>query len=339
MKKRDRIASAIAGAPVDQVPVSAWGHFFLDEVEPVRFADRMVSFQQEYDWDFLKVHARASYHVEPFGFRYQPSRSMDKGHTLAHTPIRTPDDWLNLRPAPLNAPVFEEQLAALALIRRQVPDDVPIIMTVFTPLDIAEKMLDRNSVQLMEHITTAPEAVDHALSVFAETLGSFVARVVELGVDGVFFSTKWANGTRLTSQQYRDLCLRHDLQMMNPAASLPFNILHVCENDILLDTFADYPVSVVNWDDSATHNPDLPTGKNMTGRAVSGGINHLTFAKDTASEVTAKGVNAIIANNGTGMILTPGCSVQMATTPKENFHALRAAPEHAARQLEAAGAL
>ena len=40
-----------------------------------------------------------------------------------------------------------------------------------------------------------------------------------------------------------------------------------------------------------------------------------------------------------GMILTPGCSMQVATTTKENLGALRAAPEIAARQLDSCGTL
>lgn len=337
MKKRDRISSAIAGAPVDRVPVSAWGHFFLDEVEPIRFADRMVAFQQEFDWDFLKVHARASYHVEPFGFAYEPSKAAEKGHVLTHTPVVHPEDWLKLRPAPLSAPAFQEQLDALARMRSQLPDDVPIIMTVFTPLDIADKMLDRNAAQLAEHIKTAPEAVGHALSVFSETLKPFVSKLVEFGVDGIFFSTKWANAAKLTPAEYRRLCLAHDLNMMSPAASLPFNILHACENEVFLDTFRDYPTSVLHWDDNGAHNPSLRAGRVSTGLCVSGGVDARTLAEDAPDAVDAKAVRAIVDTGGTGMILSPGCSLRVAATSSENLKALRAAPEKAARLLSQSG--
>ena len=106
MNKRDRIAAAIDRRPLDRVPVSAWGHHFLDEVDPTRFADRMVAFQEAFDWDFLKVHARASYHVEPFGFSYHPSRSAAERHVLKETPVRDPEDWFSLRPASANASAF-----------------------------------------------------------------------------------------------------------------------------------------------------------------------------------------------------------------------------------------
>lgn len=331
MNRRDRIAAAIAGKPVDRVPVSAWGHFFLDETTADRFADRMVAFQQTFDWDFLKVHARASYHVEPFGFRYTASQSAAQGHALAHTPVREPEDWLKLRPASIDADAFQEQLAALALIRHRVPDTVPIVMTVFTPLDIADKMLDRNAAKLADHIRLAPEAVGHALSVFSETLKPFVAKLVEFGVDGIYFSTKWANGAKLSPKAYRRLCLAHDLNMMAPAANLPMNIMHVCENEVFLDGFADYPVSIFHWNDCGRHNPSLRAGKVLTGHAVGGGVDVSMLAEGTAEDVERRAVAAIRDAGGTGMILSPGCSLRIAATPEGNLRALRASPEKAAR--------
>lgn len=333
MNRRERLAATINGLPVDRVPVSAWGHFYVDELDAERFADRMLSFRDAYDWDFLKVHARASYHVEPFGFQFTPSRDPAKGHQLIHTPIKTPEDWLSLRPAALAAPAFEEQMKGLHLIRRGLPDDVPLIMTVFTPLDMADKMLDRRADILAAHIAEAPEAVSYALSVFAETLAPFVRQVARFGVDGIFFSTKWVNGAKLSSAAYRRLAMPHDLHMMAPAAHLPFNILHVCETEIFLDGFADYPVSIMHWDHNGAHNPSLRMGRNMIGLAVSGGVDSATLAQGTPQAVMAKAVSAIVETGGQRTILASGCSIATAATPPENLLSLRAAPERAAELL------
>lgn len=333
MNKRDRIAAAIAGHPVDRVPVSAWGHFFLEETNAQSFADRMVSFQETYDWDFLKVHARASYHVEPFGFEYVPSTSAAQGHTLQSTPVRTPEDWYSLRPTPVDSDAFQEQLRALAIMRERLPQEVPIVMTVFTPLDIADKMLDRDAATLAEHIRQAPDAVGYALSVFSETMKPFVASLVKSGVDGIFFSTKWANGAKLDPKAYRRLCLAHDLHMMAPAAGLPMNIMHVCENEVFLEGFADYPVSIFHWNDGGRHNPSLRAGRILTDRASGGGVDVSILAEGTPADVERRAVNAILETGGTGMILSPGCSLRTAATPAENLRALRVSPEKAASAL------
>lgn len=334
MNRRERLAAAIAGQPVDRVPVSAWGHFFLDEVGRDSFVDRMVGFRDAWDWDVLKVHARASYHVEPFGWTYEPSKSAGKGHVCTHSPVKTPEDWLKLRPAPLDADAFVEQLAALEAIRRRTPADVPVIMTVFTPLDVADKMLDRHAEVLAEHIAEAPEAVAYGLSVFAQTLEPFVRQVAAIA-DGIYFSTKWVNGAKLSPAAYKRLALASDLYMMAPAAKLPFNLLHVCENEVFLDGFADYPVAMMHWDDNGAHNPSLRAGHVMTGRAVGGGVDAATLATGTAADVTAKAVAAITGMAGTGMLLGPGCSLRTAATPDANLRALRDAPAEAARRLAA----
>lgn len=337
MNKHDRIAAALAGRAVDQVPVSAWGHFFLDEMAPQRFADRMAAFQQEYDWDFLKVHARASYHVEPFGFAYAPATSVAVGHVCTHSPIAAPEDWLQLRPVGLDAPALAEQLTALAVMRQAVPADVPIIMTVFTPLDIAEKLVDRQPNLLAAHIREAPEAITHALEVFAETFAPFVQKLVDMGVDGVFYSTKWTSAGRLAANDYRKLCAPHDLAMMAPAAELPFNILHVCESGVDLTPFADYPVATIHWNDHGPDNPDLVAGRHITGKAVAGGVDPVAMNTKSAAVIAETACRSIVAAGGTGMILSPGCSVKMAEVTPENLRVLRAAPEAAARQLATAG--
>lgn len=332
MDRRARLAAAVAGRPVDRVPVSAWGHFFRDEVRLDSFVDRMVGFRDAWDWDVFKVHARASYHVEPFGWRYEPSTSAATGHACTFSPVRTPEDWLRLRPAPVDAPAFVEQLAALEAIRRRTPADVPLIMTVFTPLDVADKMLDRDAARLAEHIRQAPEAVAYGLSVFAATLEPFVRRVAAL-VNGIYFSTKWVNAAKLAPAAYRKLALAADLHMMAPAANLPFNLMHVCENEVFLDGFADYPVAIMHWDDNGAHNPSLRAGHVMTGRAVGGGVDAATLAAGTPAEVTEKAVRAIVGMGGTGMLLGPGCSLRTAATPEANLRALRDAPLEAALRL------
>jgi len=333
MNRRDRLEAAVRGTSADRVPVSAWGHFFVDELGAESFADRMLSFREAYDWDFLKVHARASYHVEPFGFAFTPSQDPAKGHELVHTPINEPEDWFKLRPAPIDSDAFQEQFKALDLIRRGLPEDVPLIMTVFTPLDIADKMLDRRAETLAQHVKDVPEAVAYGLSVFAETLEPFVRKLTRFGVDGIFFSTKWVNAAKMNAHTYRRLAMPHDLHMMAPAAHLPFNILHVCQNEVFVNGFSDYPVTIMHWDDHGPHNPSLRMGRNMTGLPVAGGVDAATLARGTARDVAQKAILAINECGGKGMILAPGCSISTATTPRENLQALRDAPRQAADLL------
>ena len=327
MDRRERLQTALAGGTPDRVPVSAWGHFYREETTAEGLAAIMVEFFERFDWDYLKVHARASYHVEGWGFTYTPSADADKLHVCTGHPITSPSSWRDLEPLPVDAAPLAEQIDALRLIRRSVGDAVPLIMTVFSPLDVAEKLVDRNARLLKEHIEADPEAIESALAAIAETFARFVGRLVDEGVDGIFFSTKWANNVKLTPAQYQRLVRPYDLVVLDAARPLWCNILHLCEDEIQLSAMADYPVHVFHWDTHAGHNPDFREGRARVGSAVGGGVDAKTLASGSPDDVLAKARAAIEQTGGQRFLLGPGCSVQVARTSAENLRALRRASE------------
>ena len=67
MNKRERVEAALRGEPVDRVPISMWGHNYLKEWTPEGLAEAMLENYRAYDWDYMKVNPRASYHVEDWG--------------------------------------------------------------------------------------------------------------------------------------------------------------------------------------------------------------------------------------------------------------------------------
>ena len=67
MNHRERVLACLAGGDVDRPPVSMWRHFYAEETAPDTLAEAMLGFQRDYDWDFMKVNPRASYHAEDWG--------------------------------------------------------------------------------------------------------------------------------------------------------------------------------------------------------------------------------------------------------------------------------
>ena len=327
MNRRERLEKAIGGGTPDRIPVSAWGHFYIQETNPETFAEAMLGFFNTFDWDFMKVHSRASYHVEGWGYAYEPSKDPKVGHTCTSQPIKNSCDWKKIRPLDLSEPPFREQIKALRLIKKRLPADVPVIMTVFSPLDIAEKLVDRNQELLRSHINNDPESLEVALDAFSDTFERFVRALVLEGVDGLYFSTKWANEGRLAAGQYERLGKPYDLRVLKAAQPLWCNFLHVCEDRIRLPVVADYPVSVFHWDRDAGNNPDYCEGKQLTGRASAGGVNAKELAFGTPAEVEKAAIRAITETNGKDFVLGPGCSALIGFTPDENFHALRHSTE------------
>ena len=59
MNRRQRLETVVSGGIPDRVPVSAWGHFYPQETTAHGLASVMIDFRDRYDWDYLKIHARA----------------------------------------------------------------------------------------------------------------------------------------------------------------------------------------------------------------------------------------------------------------------------------------
>jgi uroporphyrinogen decarboxylase len=64
MNKKERVDAALRGEPVDRVPASVWGHDYEHEGSAQTLAEATVENFSRYDWDYVKVTPRSSYHVE-----------------------------------------------------------------------------------------------------------------------------------------------------------------------------------------------------------------------------------------------------------------------------------
>lgn len=329
MNRYQRVAAALSRRPVDRVPVSAWGHFFTRELDARSFSDATVEFVEAYDWDFLKVHPRACYHVEGWGFRYEPSRDPAHDHRCVGHPIDSVGAWRRLRPLPLDCPPLAEQLSAVGMLRERLGDRLPIIMTVFSPLDVAEKLVDRNTALLKQYLEQDPSAIEPALAAIAETFVAFVRALVDAGIDGLYFSTQWASDDRMRASTYRDLVRPFDLAVLEPARGLWFNVLHLCGSNVQLDAMIDYPVQVVHWDVYARGNPTLRAGLQRTQKAVAGGVSVVQLATGQPSEIEASVLDCIAATGGFGLLIGPGCSIEVARTSRENLLAMSGASQRA----------
>lgn len=65
--KRERLAMTLKGIIPDRPPITAYRHFPVDEGKKDRLIDVMIKWQEEYDWDFIKLHPPAVYMQEVWG--------------------------------------------------------------------------------------------------------------------------------------------------------------------------------------------------------------------------------------------------------------------------------
>ncbi|HEX6779429.1 MAG TPA: uroporphyrinogen decarboxylase family protein, partial [Ktedonobacterales bacterium] len=239
MNKIERVDAAVKGQPVDRVPVSMWGHDYLREWTPEGVAQAMLENYHAHDWDYMKFNPRASYHVEDWGARLQPSGDANKGPTFAEAPVQEQGDWRRLHPLDPNKGAMGEQLQALHLISSELKGEAYFIHTIFNPLSVAKYLVGNKFEPVQTSIEDNPDALRKALEVITETFIDYIQAALETGASGIFYATTgWASRDKLTEDQYRAFGMDYDLRVMEAFQGEPFNVLHNCGDPIMFDLLA-----------------------------------------------------------------------------------------------------
>lgn len=326
MNKRERVDAAVRGDAVDHVPISFWGHSYLKEWSAGELAEAMLDNYRTYDWDYMKVNPRASYHVEDWGAVMERSSDPNHGPAFRQAPVSETSDWRKLRPLDPNAGVLREQLDALALIRDGLRGEAYFIQTIFSPLSVAKYLVGNRPAPVVESIRDHAGDLRAALDVITETFANYSRASLDIGASGIFFATTgWAAGDLLTEDEYRAFGVEYDLRVLEAVKGrAPFNVLHNCGERIAFDLLADYPVSAISWDPTLPGNPSLAEGKERTKSAVMGGVNEKRALADGTPEEVATQVRAAIASTGgRRLLLAPGCSIPP-RSPRANLESAKA---------------
>jgi len=327
MNKKERVDAALRGDQVDRIPASMWGHDFEREWSAQTLAEAMVENFTRYDWDYMKVNPRASYHVEGWGVKVRPSGEKYKSPVIEDTPIKSASDWKRLRPLEPDRGVLGEQLRALQLINHAVGFNAYFVQTIFCPLGVAKYLAGNKSEPVLQTLREDRAAIHAALRVITETFTAYAIACLEQGASGIFYATNgWASESMLTPDQYREFGEQYDLEILDAIRSRSkFNILHNCGSHIYLDLLAGYPVQAINWAATLEGNPDLREGKLRSNKAVMGGISEKTVLKNGSQEQVREEVEkALEMTGGRHFLLAPGCSIPP-ETPAENLLAIRSA--------------
>jgi uroporphyrinogen decarboxylase len=320
MDKRARVIAALRGQAVDRVPISFWGHHYVAENSAEGLADETLRQLQRFDWDFLKPQSRAQAFAEMWGLTYTPSSVAHVKYTTTHIPLSGAADLAQLKPADPGAGALGEQIDALRRIRASAGASVPIVWTVFSPLMITRYLLPGDAARVLQVARSNPGALAHALEAITDTLIAYVRAILANGADGIFYATNLATRDMLTVEECERFQRPYDLRVLAEAAAAPFNVMHVCGQDVLFDAFFEYPVAAFSLALGPT-NPTLADAHRRTGKAVIGGV-PAALATLTAAEVAGRARAAVADMAGQSLLLAPGCSIA-SDTPDELLLAAR----------------
>lgn len=315
------------GEMPDRVPISLWKHFYEKESTDEGLAEAMISFQKKYDWDFMKVNPRASYHIEGWGAKVEFNHGPLRKTEVIEYPIKKAEDWKKFEALKFSKKALEEQSRALSLIKKEFKEEIFLVQTIFTPLSIAGDLVPEEK-DLVRSLKENPQIIHSALVIITDIFSDFAIECLNAGADGIFFATtEWATKDLLTEKEYLEFGKPYDLKVLRKIESAEFNILHICKSNNFLSLFSDYPVKVVNWNATDPTNFDLKEGAKLLNKAVLGGIDHENLLLNGKSDELYKEIRKIIERNQeVRFMLGPGCTIST-QTPEENLKAARKAVE------------
>ncbi len=320
MTKRERVMAAVKGEPVDRVPLSFFAHNHTVERSSDTCARHLLEQNHEFDWDFIKVHLRASYYGEAWGSKYRWDTKT--GPIIEDPVVKCADDFRKLERLDSTEGVLGDQVRVAKLLGEAFEGSVPYVQTIFSPLVVvkqltgAEVRAPSEAVQIRRFMQESPEALHHGLSIVSQSLADYARQTIRAGADGVFITTSVWSRDAISEDEYKIFGRPYDLAILEAAnqEGATFNILHLCRENIMLDLLSDYPVQVISYDALSPRNPSLKEAMGKTDKAIWGGLTHKTSVPDTLLEgpgytIVAQVHAALEQTGGRRFLLGPGCSI------------------------------
>ena len=321
MTKRQRLEATIAGQPVDRLAVALWRHWPGDDQRAVDLARATLDLQQTYDFDFVKCMPASNYCVADWGAESRWMGNEEGTREWGRRVIQQPEDWAKLRVLDPYQGMLGESLRALELIGRGLEEGTPFIQTIFNPLAQAKNLAGP---LLLPHLRQYPEAVRSGLETILRTTMRYIEAAQATGIAGIFLALQHGTYDLLSEVEYREFGRPYDLYVLEAAAELWFNVLHLHGNNVMFDLVTDYPVQAINWHDRETA-PSLRQATERFQGALIGGLRRTeTMLRGTPEQVEAEIRDAEQQAGGKRLIIGTGCVI-FTNTPLGNILAARSA--------------
>ncbi|MDO5650300.1 MAG: uroporphyrinogen decarboxylase family protein, partial [Gallicola sp.] len=174
--KRERLLKVLRGEVPDRPPITAYRHIPHRERMPEDLAANTIEQYNKFDWDIIKIHPAASVANEVWGSTYDYT-TYEKSifPKLVSREFNGPDDLHLFTKKSAESGPLADMVKAVELVKAKLgEDDVPVFMTLFTPINYICDALgaptvrrhepaDRRENVLFELFKTQPEALKTAL--------------------------------------------------------------------------------------------------------------------------------------------------------------------------------
>jgi uroporphyrinogen decarboxylase len=324
MNHRQRLQKCLANEKMDRPPVSLWRHFPVEDQDPALLSKAIVTFQNIYDFDFVKITPASSFCLRDWGLVDVWKGNPEGTRDIVMHPVREPEDWQRIKTLPIRNNLLSSHLECIRLTKENLPKTTPIIQTVFSPLAQAKNLVGKNN--LPSHIRLYPQAIKSALRQITDTTIDFIKALTPLQIDGVFFAVQHAQASQLSKLEFEEFCLPYDLEILDYCKNYWLNVVHIHGQDIYFDAVSNYPCQVFNWHDQETQ-PDLISARSKIKGAVCGGLRQWdTMVNGSPEGIMNEAKRSIEKTNSERFILGTGCVLPI-TAPHSNIMAARRSVE------------
>lgn len=303
MNKRERFQAAVNGGEIDYPPCVVWVHFVTDALPGEVAAQRHATFLRTYDWDISKV---------MHDYRYPMPDGLETIDTAA--------DMMRFEKLPVSTANFQQQLALMRALRKELGPDVPIVDTFFDPFQQVIRTAGISKSQLI--YANKREAL-YMLNNVTDTVCGYMQELKKAGCDGVLYSINGAitpPGERGVDEETFKTFLRpFDLRVCEAMQGMT-RILHVHGTHVDMKRVLDYPCEVFSVSDRLKGNPTLAQLRTMTDKCLMGGINESKIQERSVPEIREEMWDAFKQAGKKKFIMSPGCT----SAPQTPQHVLRA---------------
>jgi uroporphyrinogen decarboxylase len=325
MDKHERIQAALRGEAVTPTPLCLWRHYFCQDRTAQGLAEVTLALAREYDLDLVKLTPCGLYAVEDWaGEQIEFPDSEHKAPYLRGPAVNRPADWRQLSPLDPDSGALGREMEAIRLVSAGLGGETPFVMTIFSPLTLAFKLIGET---IFEHLREHPADLNAGLEILAETTARFARAALAAGADGLFFATQLASHRWLTQAEYTEFGQRYDLAVLDAVADQSaITVLHLHGQEIFFDLANRYPIHAVSWHDQETF-PNLAQARRLTDRAFLTGLDRNLLDRGPIEAIQAQIRESLAQVEGRGLILAP-CCVIPTTTPPNHLRAVRLAAGH-----------
>lgn len=305
MTSRELLHSALRGEPVERVPVSYWKHFPGSDATAEALANQTIKFYERHKLDLVKLTPTGMFQVMDYGVSVR-LREDDIGTTrIADSPIHSSVDWQRLPAIDPRRGALGVARDALGLVRAHLPEDVPVLQTLFSPSTLAGKIFKNGLPSLL---ASGAELVSQVLEHLALDVIAFAEECLRSGGDGFFFATQYANTASLSPGTYEARCAEFDRAVLDTVrARSQILLLHLHGSGPLLELANSYPVDGVSWELS-DGGWSLRDAASVTGRGIVGGLTRRGPVLTGPPQAVRNEVSDILAQTaGVRMIVAPEC--------------------------------